>query len=126
MRVFLYGTLLDPATLAARSGDVRLPGRCRLAVLLGWRRVALAGTPYPTLRPAHGARTLGAVVDLGPPALRRLTAYEGPAYRLVRVVVATAQGETAAHAWIAPGGTQRPWDPEPPHDAAAARPAWPA
>ncbi|HKM64130.1 MAG TPA: gamma-glutamylcyclotransferase family protein [Acidisphaera sp.] len=113
MRVFLYGTLLDPATLAARSGDPRLPARCRPAALQGWRRVALAGSPYPTLRPARGTRTPGVVVDVGPAALRRLVAYEGPAYRLTRLVVATAQGETAVHAWIAPGGTQRPWNPEP-------------
>jgi len=111
MRLFLYGTLVDPDTLAARSGDARLPERCRPAELPGWRRVGLAGTPYPTLRPARGARTPGVVVDVGPAALRRLTGYEGPAYRLTRVVVATAQGETAAHAWIAPGGTQRPWSP---------------
>ena len=114
MRVFLYGTLLDPATLAARSGDPALPARCRPAVLHGWRRVALAGTPYPTLRPHHSAHTPGLLADIGPAALRRLTAYEGPAYRLTRVVVATEQGDSVAHAWIAPGGTQRPWNPETP------------
>jgi hypothetical protein len=26
-----------------------------------------------------------------------------------RVVVRTANGNTAAHAWIAPAGTHRPW-----------------
>jgi hypothetical protein len=41
--------------------------------------------------------------------MRRLVAYEGPAYRLARVVVQTADGNTAAHAWIAPGGTRRSW-----------------
>ena len=112
MRVFLYGTLLHPDTLAARSGDPCLPARCRPAMLKGWRRVGLAGTPYPTLRSAHGASTKGIVVDLAPAALRRLTAYEGPAYRLTRLVVLTEQGNTAAHAWIAPGGTLRPWNPE--------------
>ena len=112
MRIFLYGTLLDPDTLAARSGDPVLPARCRPAVLRGWRRVELAGTPYPTLRPAHGASTEGIVVDVRPAALRRLIAYEGPAYRLTRLVVLTERGETGAHAWIAPGGTQRPWNPE--------------
>jgi gamma-glutamylcyclotransferase (GGCT)/AIG2-like uncharacterized protein YtfP len=112
MRVFLYGTLLDPATLAACSGDPRLPARSRVATLHGWRRVELAGTSYATLRPGRGAHTPGVVVDVGPAALRRLSAYEGPAYRLTRVVVATEQGETGAHAWIAPGGTQRPWKPD--------------
>jgi hypothetical protein len=38
-----------------------------------------------------------------------LAAYEGPAYRLTRVVVQTPNGKTAAHTWIAPGGTRLPW-----------------
>jgi hypothetical protein len=41
--------------------------------------------------------------------LARLAAYEGPAYRLTRVVVQTPNGKTAAHTWIAPGGTRLPW-----------------
>ena len=41
MILFFYGTLLDPATLAATSGDPGLPARCQDAVLCGWRRVTL-------------------------------------------------------------------------------------
>jgi hypothetical protein len=51
----------------------------------------------------------GAVVDVAADVLQRLVAYEGPTYRLTRVVVQTASGKTAAYAWIAPGGTHRPW-----------------
>jgi hypothetical protein len=51
----------------------------------------------------------GVVVDVRADVLRRLAAYEGPRYRLTRVVVRTATGKTAAYAWIAPGGTRRPW-----------------
>jgi gamma-glutamylcyclotransferase (GGCT)/AIG2-like uncharacterized protein YtfP len=99
MRLFLYGTLLD---------DHRL-GPSVPATLMGWRRVALRGTRYPTLRRDRRGAVVGAVVDVPAPMLRRLVAYEGPAYRLARVVVRTASGKTAAYAWIAPGGTRRPW-----------------
>jgi hypothetical protein len=51
----------------------------------------------------------GVVIDVAAPNLTRLAGYEGPAYRLRRVVVQTANGKTAAHIWIAPAGTRRPW-----------------
>ena len=79
------------------------------ATLTGWRRVVLRGTRYPTLRRDRRGAVSGAVVKVPAPVLRRLVAYEGPAYRLVRVVVQTPNGKTAANAWIAPGGTRRPW-----------------
>ncbi|HTW71867.1 MAG TPA: gamma-glutamylcyclotransferase family protein [Acetobacteraceae bacterium] len=109
MRVFLYGTLLNPATLAQRSGDPSLPHRCMVATLQGWQRVALPNGRWPTLRRHRNGEVTGALVDLDAAAARRLAAYEGDAYRLVPVVVATATGNTAAKAWIAPGGTHRPW-----------------
>ncbi len=109
MRLFLYGTLLQPATLATRSGDTALPRRCVPATLHGWRRVALPAVPWPTLRRHRGGVISGTVVDVSAMAAKRLAAYEGAAYRLVPVVVATANGKTAARAWIAPGGTRRPW-----------------
>jgi len=99
MRLFLYGTLL---------GDRKL-GPSVPATLTGWRRVALRGTRYPTLRRDRQGAVTGAVVDVPAPVLRRLVAYEGPTYRLARVVVQTAAGKTAAHTWIAPGGTRRAW-----------------
>ncbi|HEX4173209.1 MAG TPA: gamma-glutamylcyclotransferase family protein [Acetobacteraceae bacterium] len=99
MRLFLYGTLLaNPRTAAGMP-----------ATLSGWVRVGLRGTRYPTLRLRRGGAVSGAVVDVPAYLLRRLVAYEGPRYRLTRVVVRTATGKTAAHAWIAPGGTRRPW-----------------
>jgi gamma-glutamylcyclotransferase (GGCT)/AIG2-like uncharacterized protein YtfP len=77
------------------------------ACLAGWRRVGLQGSSYPTLR--RGGRVPGAVLDAGPAALRRLTIYEGPRYRLTRVVVATPRGKIVAWTWIAAGATHRPW-----------------
>jgi len=100
MRLFVYGTLLDDASLAAR----RIP-----AMLTGWRRVVLRFSAYPTLRRHRTGRVAGAVIDVPARTLARLSTYEGPAYRLTRVVVQTARGKTAAHAWIAPAGTRRTW-----------------
>jgi len=48
-------------------------------------------------------------VEVPAHVLRRLVAYERPTYRLMRVVVQTPSGKTAAYAWIASGGTRRPW-----------------
>ena len=108
-RLFLYGTLLDRGTLSARAGDPRLAARSTPATLTGWRRVALRGGRYPTLRRSRLASVSGAIVTVPARALARLATYEGDAYRLTRVVVQAANGKTAAHTWIAPGGTCRPW-----------------
>jgi gamma-glutamylcyclotransferase (GGCT)/AIG2-like uncharacterized protein YtfP len=109
MMLFVYGTLLDPATLAARAGDPSLRETGRPAVLRGWRRVAKAGTPWPTLQRRPSDTVAGKVVVVGAASLRRLAAYEGPAYRLHRVVVETPSGHERAWTWIAPGGSHRPW-----------------
>src|SRR5215204_2946845 len=101
--IFLYGTLLDPRVLAARAGQGGLARRLAPARLPGWRRVALRGTPYPTLLRDPGAATEGALLRgrVAPPALARLAAYEGPSYRLVPVRVETAAGGCRARAWVA-------------------------
>src|SRR5215213_4496904 len=103
VRLFLYGTLLTPAALARRGGRPDLPHRLAPATLPGWRRVQLPGTPYPTLRQFPAATVPGAIINVSPAALRRLAAYEGPRYRLTRVVVVTPEGKTAAWTWIAAG-----------------------
>ena len=112
MRLFLYGTLLDPARLAACAG----PGlRPAATVLTGYRRVGLRFTPYPTLRKAWRGRVEGAVVEVDAAGLRRLMAYEGPRYRLMRVAVRRIRGNnagianTGAFVWIAAAATGRPW-----------------
>ncbi|BDG73753.1 gamma-glutamylcyclotransferase family protein [Roseomonas fluvialis] len=104
MILFVYGTLLDAGVLARVSGDPALARQSRAAMLEGWRRVVLRGTPYPTLVPRHGARVEGAVLRVGDAALARLSAYEGSAYALTPVRVVTARGALHARAWIAP-----PW-----------------
>jgi len=110
--LFLYGTLLDPAVLARMSGEPVLPRRLRPARLAGWRRVFLRGTPYPTLVEDAASVVEGAVLRAGPAAVARLAAYEGSAYAMVPVTVATARGAVRARAWIAPAwraDAARPW-----------------
>lgn len=110
--LFLYGTLLDPAVLARMSGEPSLPRRMLTARLAGWRRVHLRGTPYPTLVEDAGAVVDGVVLRVGPAALARLSAYEGSAYALTPLTVATPRGPVRARAWIAPpwrADVARPW-----------------
>jgi gamma-glutamylcyclotransferase (GGCT)/AIG2-like uncharacterized protein YtfP len=107
MRLFLYGTLLHPESLARRSGDAALPARRVAASLRGWQRISLPGIPWPTLRRAPGATVDGIAVIAGAAALRRLAAWEGDAYRLQRVMISTSAGKVSAWTWIAAAGTLR-------------------
>jgi len=114
MRLFLYGTLLDPDVLARRAGTPGLGARMVPATLPGYRRVRMGTTPWPTLRrdPAHIVP--GAVVTIGSAALRRLSAYEGPRYRLIPVAVGTPVRQsrlrkTRVFAWVAPAATRHAW-----------------
>ena len=109
MRLFLYGTLLEAGTLASRAGQAGLASRMLQATLPGWRRVAVRGGDYPTLRRDRTGLVRGVLVDVPARAVGQLAAYEGAAYRLTQVVVATPNGKTSAHTWIAPAGTRRPW-----------------
>ena len=107
MRLFVYGTLLDPALLARLTGR---PALLRPALLDGFRRVRLRGTPYPTLVRGFGT-VRGALLHADQRGFRRLHRYEGPRYRLIRLRARPIGGRTtvAAFAWIAPGGTRQPW-----------------
>jgi gamma-glutamylcyclotransferase (GGCT)/AIG2-like uncharacterized protein YtfP len=109
MRLFLYGTLLDAGTLAMRGGHPDPASRMVQATLPGWQRVAVRGGRYPTLRRDRTGQVTGVLVDVPARAMGRLAAYEGPAYRLTRVVVATPNGKNSALTWIASAGTRRPW-----------------
>jgi gamma-glutamylcyclotransferase (GGCT)/AIG2-like uncharacterized protein YtfP len=100
LRIFVYGTLLDPRVLARMSGERGLAQRAVPALLPGHARVVLRGTPYPTLI-AGGGGVAGLLLRPGPRALARLAAYEGPSYRLAPVVVETKRGRRRARAWMA-------------------------
>jgi gamma-glutamylcyclotransferase (GGCT)/AIG2-like uncharacterized protein YtfP len=128
-RLFLYGTLLDPARFAAVAGSAAPLRAGRPAVLRGMRRVALRGAPWPTLVADTRGAVAGRVVQVGPAMLRRLSRYEGPPYRLCPVVPRAGGRAVPAFAWIAPRGraeAERPWISGAAAAAAAASPAAPA
>ena len=105
MRLFLYGTLLDPLRMASCAGRPVVLTPARLA---GWRRVAMKGGRYPTLVRARDA-VAGAVATVDAATLRRLMAYEGPQYTFRRLAVATGRGKSVAGVWIARAAMKRPW-----------------
>lgn len=114
VRLFLYGTLLDPRRFAAVAGSAAPLRAGRTAVLRGMRRVVLRGTPWPTLVPDARGRVEGRVVRVGPAVFRRLSAYEGAPYRLRPVTPSTGRRALQAFAWIAPQGRAafaQPWPP---------------
>ncbi len=86
IRLFVYGTLADPARCEALTGR-RFPGRP--ARLPGYVRVAPPGS-YPYVVPRPGASVTGWLLeDVDAAALRALDAYEGEG-RLYRRTAATA------------------------------------
>ena len=104
--LFLYGSLLD-AALFRRVAGVPLAGLP--AVLPGWRRVAMTYGPYPTLRRDPGGMVEGLLVQVDGRALAKLSDYEGPRWRMREVVPVVEGRAVAAHAWIAAGGSRKPW-----------------
>ncbi|MBW4093412.1 MAG: hypothetical protein HIU82_20275 [Proteobacteria bacterium] len=109
MRWFPYGSLRDPAVLARCAGMPGLADHAAPASLPGWRRVARARSPWPSLRRDRGGRVGGVVLAVPAVARGRLRAYEGPDDRLCQVVVVTRRGRRAALAWIAADAARRPW-----------------
>lgn len=101
MRIFAYGTLRDPETFRRAAGTTAPLAEARPAILPGWRRVTLRGTPYPTLVRDAAAQTDGLLLRVEPKVLRRLHQYEGPAYRFVPVMLRVGSTRAHAHAWIA-------------------------
>lgn len=99
--LFLYGTLLDGSVLERMAGQPGLARRLWPALLRGFRRVYLRGTPYPTLVPAPG-EVRGALLRVSWPALARLKRYEGPGYSLRPVRVRAKRGPVWARAWVVP------------------------
>lgn len=111
MRVFIYGTLLDAGVFRRMAGTLAPLRRAVPARLSGHCRVALRGTPYPTLIRAPG-EVEGVLVALPPLPFRRLSAYEGASYRLRPIRVRTGRGPQLARAWMAArwrADAARPW-----------------
>jgi hypothetical protein len=90
MRFFFYGTLLDRDVMALVLGRRLPPAAYAAALLPGHARRRAKGASYPTLVRDPAAQVPGAVVGgLSARDVARLSAYEGPGYRIapLRVVV---------------------------------------
>ena len=107
MRLFVYGTLQEPALVARLTGK---PAPMQPATLDGLVPVPLVGTLYVMLARGRG-RVSGALILTDRRGLRRLAAYEGPRYRLTRVRPRVEGDRTPIHAlaWIAAEATRHPF-----------------
>src|SRR5262245_16383987 len=83
MRFFFYGTLLDRDVMALVLGRRLPPAAYAAAVLRGHARRRAKGASYPTLMRDPAAYVPGAVVGgLSSRDVARLSAFEGPGYRI--------------------------------------------
>ena len=117
-RLFCYGTLRDPAVIAALLD--RVP-RSRLAVLRKHRCGLLAGRPWVGVAPTAGSAVEGTLYHgLRERELRLLDRYEGADYH--RATIRLTVGHTTCLAWIylprRPLATGPPPPERPPTDPA--------
>src|SRR5262245_36929624 len=97
MRLFFYGTLLDPDVLAAVVGPLAAKITVTPARLDGWQRRRARGRSYPIIHPVAGDSVAGVVTSaLVPEAVARLSAYEGPGYGLMDCRPVLADGTAVA------------------------------
>ncbi len=111
MRLFLYGTLADPAALGRCAGKP-LRGGSMPATLPGFTRVRLRGARYPTLRRAAGHQVHGVIVRVSADMLVRLQAYESYRYRQVTLRLQTPGGQVRARCFLGDAATRVPWHAE--------------
>jgi hypothetical protein len=114
MRVFVYGTLLDPDVLRAVLGRGVPAAKRSSATLSGVRRVRAAGHRYPILVRARGHAVGGMVLDgLDAADTARLRHYENDGYALVRRRVELDGGAMiSAHVFVPVrrlAGTDEDW-----------------
>ena len=101
MRLFVYGTLMDPRCVRRLTG---CQFRARPATLHGWART-VGRHGYPVIDPARGARVEGLLLDdVDDGALRALDAYEdeGRLYRRQAVYVSVDGCPIACQAYVPP------------------------
>ncbi|MDO8608171.1 MAG: gamma-glutamylcyclotransferase family protein [Phaeospirillum sp.] len=93
--MFFFGSLMDGEVLATVLGRVPAAKDRDVAYVRGWRRVFVAGRPYPMLIPLAGGRVEGLLVSgLGEREYDRLGFYEGWEYVTAPVQVRTLSGRT--------------------------------
>lgn len=88
MRLFFYGTMLDPEVRRIVLGDGVERLTIRPAVLVGYRRVRAKDGDDPVLVRRTAGRVHGALVEgLRPDDLHRIAHFEGPDYAPRRATV---------------------------------------
>lgn len=100
MRLFFYGTLMDPEVCRLVFGGRFQDMRSQPAVLLGYRRVRAVNGNFPVLVPGRGRRLEGLLVEnLPPEILLAIAHYEGPDYEPRQGAVIDRSGRRL-RAWI--------------------------
>ncbi len=95
--MFFFGTLMDADVLAVVVGRLPAAKDREAAFLRGWRRVFVAGRPYPMLIPLAAGRVEGLLVSgLSDREYERLGFYEGWEYVTAPVTVRTLAGRVVA------------------------------
>ncbi len=115
MRVFFYGTMMDPDVRRLVLGDRAAELEIRPALLPGFRRVAAARGDYPMLLRRAASRVGGQLADgLGQADLQRLMHFEGPDYLPSREAVIGPSGERRWACVLLPRSgvraSRRAWD----------------
>lgn len=99
MRLFFYGTLLDPDVQSLVLGRALGAGDLIPAGLRHFRRVYIAGRAYPMVLPHRGGVVEGAIsARLSKDELARIAQYEGSEYRLERHAVWLSPAEACPEA----------------------------
>ncbi len=93
--MFFFGTLMDADILAAILERSPAAAEREVAYLRGFRRVFVAGRPYPMLIEQTGGRVEGVLVHgLSERDCARLGYYEGWEYVTAPVTIRTLSGKT--------------------------------
>jgi gamma-glutamylcyclotransferase (GGCT)/AIG2-like uncharacterized protein YtfP len=111
VRLFVYGTLTDPAALGRCAGRP-VSGAPVPALLLGFKRVLLRGARYPTLRRAPAQQVHGVIIRVNADMLVRLQNYESVRYRIVHLRLHTPAGPHRARCFLGDTPTHIPWAPD--------------
>jgi gamma-glutamylcyclotransferase (GGCT)/AIG2-like uncharacterized protein YtfP len=108
VKLFVYGTLADPAALGRCAGRP-VKHAPQPAKLHGFKRVFLRGARYPTLRRAPGEHVHGVMLRVNADMLVRLQNYESVRYRVVHVRLHSETGPHRARVFIGDAATTVAW-----------------
>jgi gamma-glutamylcyclotransferase (GGCT)/AIG2-like uncharacterized protein YtfP len=104
-RLFVYGTLADPAVCTGLLGRAPRPAPAKLH---GFVRYEVRGEAYPAIVAEPGGLVPGSVyADLTLEELAVLDGYEGDEYARIEVSVETDAGRARAWVYVWIGGTER-------------------